>query len=124
MSTSLLDMIRLKPSGRLNNEDFKVMLKRKSRLPLWSKEMCKCKCGAIIDAFGDHAMSCRHHCKRMLSNLVRYGIYKLQDTCKLVKMASNYAMVDKEPGGMTNHLPLLCPFDISILLDHMLDETA
>ena len=125
MSASLLDMSRLQPSGRRHNEDFKVMLKRKLRLPLWPKEMCKCKCGAKIDAFGDHVMSCRHHCKTPMSNSVRDGVHKLlQETCKLVKMTSSNAMVDKEPEGMVKPLPYLRPFDISVLLDHMLDETA
>ena len=39
-------------------------------------------------------------------------------------MTSSNAMVDKEPEGMVKPLPLLRPFDISILLDHMLGETA
>ena len=67
----------------------------------------------------------RYHCKTHMSNWVRNGIQKLlQETCNVVKMTSNNAIVDKEPEGMTKLLPLLCPFDISILLDHVLDKTA
>ena len=120
MSASLLDMSRLQPSGRRHNEDFKVMLKRKLRLPLWPKEMCKCKFVATIHIFGDHVMSCSHHCKKPTRILVRNGIYKLP--ANFSTMTSNNVIVDKEPKGMVKPSPGLHPFNISILLDHMLDE--
>ena len=41
-----------------------------------------------------------------------------------VKLTSSEVMVVKEPERVLPELPSLCPFDVAILLDHMLDERA
>ena len=42
MASSLVDMSRLEPKNRRQKDKFRVMLKRKLRLPLWPKERCRC----------------------------------------------------------------------------------
>ena len=102
------------------------MLKRKLRPPLWpdTKE-CICFCGRKMDQFGDHVLSCRNHCKTPLSNKIRDGLFEiLKPICKTVKLISQENMVDKERPRVVTKLPRIRPFDLSILLDHMLDEHA
>ena len=126
MSYSLVDMSRLNPKNRRKNEDFSIMLKRKLRLKLWPHaEQCICFCGKAMDAYGDHVLSCRSHCKTPLHNKIRDGLFSLlKELCKTVKLISGDTMVCKEKPRVIDKIPTIRPFDLAILFDHMLDETA
>jgi len=78
MASSLVDMSRIPACNRRGNEDFRVMLKRKLRLPLWPKnELITCFYGTVIDEYEDHCMSCRRHCKTPMHNKIRDGLSKV-----------------------------------------------
>ena len=126
MSYSLLDMCRLRISNRRKNEDFTTMLKRKLRLELWPNILSPiCFCGKRMDNFGDHCLSCRSHCKTPLHNKIRDGIWELfQDLFTLVKLTSSPKNVERETPHIIDALPNLRPFDLSVLFDPLLNETA
>ena len=78
-----------------------------------------------MDAYGDHVMTCAKHSKAMMHNSMRNGLWKLlKITYMLVKLASNKAMVEREPPEIIPELPQLRPFDVSVMFDYMLDEDA
>ena len=60
------------PGGRepAQNSDFTIMFKQNFHLELWSGvDRIKCICGRLIDAFGDHCLSCPRMCKTPISCL-------------------------------------------------------
>ena len=78
-----------------------------------------------MDNFGDHILSCRRHGRTKHSDKIRDGICNLlHEVCKTVKLISSNTMIDKEYSLITDLIPNLRPFSMSILIDHMLDETT
>ena len=126
MSSALLDMSRLRPCNRRKNEDFTLMLKRKLRLELWPQnEVPICTCGKHMDRFGDHVMSCRCHCKTPLHNTIRDGLWDLfKDLFTTVRLTSTPNTIAREPERIVKELPGTRPFDISVLFDPLIDESA
>ena len=124
MSMSLLDMSRLNANNRRGNNDFTTMLKRKLRLELWFDDMI-CFCKKKMDKFGDHCLSCRSHCKIVMSNKVRDGIVKLlRPICTTVNLINSDGMITSETPRIIPGLPNRRPFDLSINFDHMLNDHA
>ena len=126
MSASLLDMGRLNPAHRRQNDDFTTMLKRKLRLELWPECLAPiCACGKRMDLFGDHCLSCKKHCKTAMHNAIRDGLWDLfKDLFPLVKLTSTPKNVLRERPGVIKAIPNSRPFDLSVLFDHLLDEQA
>ena len=126
VSQAMIDMSRLKPTNRMKNEHFGIMLRRKLRLPLWpgiASPMCFC--GKVMDEYGDHCLSCTCHCKTGMSDGFRNGLTELlKQITMMVGLVSTPNCVEKETPHMIKKLPNLRPFDISILFDPLLDETA
>ena len=59
----------------------------------------------------------------MIEQRIRDGLCKLNLHAK-VKLISSDTMMDTETPRVLDKVPTLKPFDISILFDHMLDESA
>ena len=126
VSQAMVDMSRLKPANRMKSEHFSIMLRRKLRLPLWPDIGSRfCFCGKDMDVYGDHVLSCTRHCKTAMSNGYRNGLAELlKRATMLAGLTSTPECVQKETPRVINKLPNLRPFDISILLDPSLDDTA
>ena len=118
---------RPRPTNRTDTtfERFRnnIRLKQKMCLPLWpDNKECICFCGKKMDQYG-HVLLCRRHCKTPLSNKIQDGLCEiLKPICKTVKLISQENMIDKEQPRVITKLPHIRHFDISILLDHMLDK--
>ena len=121
MAASLMDLSRTTVSNRRRDDDFRCMLKRKLRLPLWNDlETVTCFCGKVMDAFGDHCLSCRRHCKTTMHNHIRDGLWELlKYVFPLARLCSTETSVDREPLNIVRGLPQLRPFDISVFYDPM-----
>ena len=123
MSYALLDIPRR--LAQRTNEDFGIMLKRKLRLELWPGQQPICFCGARMDQFGDHCLSCRRHCITPMHNSIRDGLWKLfQEYFTLLNLTTTTAGVEKETPNVISLLPGLRPFDISVLFDHLTGEST
>ena len=117
-------MSRLDINNRRKNDDFTVMLKRKLRLELWFDDMI-CFCKRRMDNFGDHCLSCKSHCKGIMSNKVRDGFIKLlKPICTTVNLIDSDGMITSETPRVIPGLPNRRPFDLSINFDHMLNDNA
>ena len=125
-SKALMDMSRLNPKNRQSNEKFGISLRRKLRLSLWpGEDKPVCCCGKSMDQFGDHLLSCRSHCKTAMSDKTRDGLASLMKRIyPLVKLVSSDKCVETETPRIVKRMPNIRPFDFSVLLDPLLDETA
>ena len=116
-------MPRIEAANRQNNVKFTINLKRKLRLPLWDQPV-RCSCGDIMDEWGDHAFNCRSNTKTIMSNQIRDGVAKLfQRILQTVKMIDTKSAVDTELEGFLNRAPNLRPFDLSVQLDHLMNDS-
>jgi hypothetical protein len=122
-SMALMTMNRSNEANRIKNNTFKTALQRKLRLPILdSHQDFICKCGAKLDAFGDHSLGCKANHKGKASNGIRDEIAKIfQRILPIVKMIDSPTQIEKELHNIVPSLPQLKPFDLSIRLDHQLD---
>jgi len=59
-----------------------------------------------------------------MSNTIRDGIIRLfKRILPTVRMISTPTAVEKELPNLLRILPTLCPFDLSVKLDHLLDDS-
>lgn len=123
-SKSLLDMSRSQASSRQKNDNFIINLKRKLRLELWPNgDQVICKCGQVMDPFGDHAFNCTCCSKKAMHDEIRDGLITLlQRLLKTVKMIQNSSQVEKEPEELLKLVPSIRPFDLAIKLNHSVGE--
>ena len=125
-SKSLIEVWRAKPSHQQKNENFHINLKRKLWRELWLEDgnEVTCACGQRMDRFGDHAFCWSHIKKTAMSNTIRDGIIRLfKRILPTVRMISTPTAVEKELPNLLRILPTLCPFDLSVKLDHLLDDS-
>jgi hypothetical protein len=112
-SMALMTMSRCNEANRIKNHTFKTALQRKLRLPIFDKtNNYRCKCGSILDAYGDHCLGCKVNHKAKAINGIRDEIVKiLQRILPIVKMIDSPTQVETE---VHNIVP-------SLRLDHSLD---
>jgi hypothetical protein len=122
-SMALMTMSRCNEANCIKNHTFKTALQRKLRLPIFDKaNNYRCKCGSIIDAYGDHCLGCKANHKAKASNGIRDEIVKImQRILPIVKMIDSPTQVETKVHNIVPSLPRLKPFDLSIRLDHSLD---
>ena len=66
---------RIDPTNRFSNDEFKIYIQRKLRLPLDPAPPPTCTCGRKIDKYGDHFFTCKEHNKIALHHRMRDSIY-------------------------------------------------
>jgi hypothetical protein len=119
----LMTMSRINESNRIKNATFKTALQCKLRIPIIDNNLqCKCRCGSIIDQYGDHCIGCKVNHKAKASNGMRDEITKVfQRILPIVSMIESPTQVEREVHNVVLSLPSLKPFDLSIRLDHSLE---
>jgi hypothetical protein len=122
-SMALMKMSRINESNRIKNAIFKTALHRKHRILIIDNNLrYKCRCGSIIDQYGDHCLGCRVNHKAKASNGIRDEITKVfQCILPIVSMIESPTQVEHEVHNVVPSLPSLKPFDLSIRLDHSLE---
>jgi hypothetical protein len=71
-SMTLMTMSRINESNQIKNPTFRMALQRKLRIPIFEANIqYKCKCGTIIDQYGDHCLGCKANHKAKASNGIR-----------------------------------------------------
>lgn len=122
-SMALMTMSRINESHRIKNATFRTALQRKLRIPIFDSNIqYKCRCGTIIDVYGDHCLGCKVNHKGKASNGIRDEITKvLQRVLPIVNMIDSPTQVEKELHNIVPSLPSLKPFDLSVRLDHSLE---
>ena len=122
-SMALMTMSRINESNRIKNPTFRTALQRKLRVPIFDGNLqYKCKCGSLIDQYGDHCPGCKLNHKAKASNGIRDEITKVfQRVLPIVQMIDSPTQVEKELHNIVPSLPNLKPFDLSIRLDHSLE---
>ena len=123
-SMALMTMPRLEEENRMKNDNFTICLKRKLRLRIIDDtEHYICKCGQQLDPYGDHCLACTANTKTKASNGIRDGIVKtFQRILPVAKLIDSGTQVEMETHNIVQSLPRLKPFDLSIRLDHSLDN--
>jgi hypothetical protein len=123
-SMALMTMSRINESNQIKNSTFKRALQRKLRIPIFDVNLqYKCRCGTIIDQYGDHCLGCKANYKAKASNGIRDKITKvLQCILPIVNMIDSPTQVERETHNIVPSFPSLKPFDLSIRLDHSLDQ--
>jgi hypothetical protein len=123
-SMALMTMSRSNEANRIKNHTFKTAIQQKLRLPVLDcHQEYRCKCGLLLDAFGDYCLGCKVNHKTKASNGIRDEITKVfQRILPIIKMIDSPTQVEMElHNNIVPSLPRLKPFDLSIRLDHSLD---
>ncbi len=122
---SLTEMPRSEPSNRQKNKNFTINLKRKLRLYLWDRRISvRCKCGEVMDHYGDHAFACTAS-KTTMHNQIRDGLVELlQRLLITVRLIHTPTAVTDETPRILPSLPRLRPFDLSVKLDQLLMDKS
>jgi hypothetical protein len=77
-SMALMTMSRINESNRIKNPTFRTALQRKLCIPIfYANIQYKCKCGTIIDQYGNHCLGCKANHKTKASNGIRDEITKV-----------------------------------------------
>ena len=88
-------------------------------------DLYQCKCGAQLDAYGDHCLGCTANHKGKASNGIRDDLVQMfQRILPIAQMIDSPTQVEKEIHNVFKPLPRLKPFDVSIRLDSSLDTGA
>jgi hypothetical protein len=70
-SMALMTMSRINESNRIKNATFKTALQRKLGIPIIDINLrYKCKCGSIIDQYGNHCLGCKVNHKALTADEV------------------------------------------------------
>jgi hypothetical protein len=108
-SMALMTMSRINESNRIKNATFKTALKRKLCILIINNNLqYKCRCGSIIDQYGDHCLGCKVN-------------HKAQKYFNASCMIESPTQVEREVHNVVPSLPILKPFDLSIRLYHSLE---
>jgi hypothetical protein len=115
-SMALMKMSRINESNRIKNAIFKTALHRKHRILIIDNNLrYKCRCGSIIDQYGDHCLGCKVNHKAKASKGIRDEITKVfQRILHIVSMIESPTQVEREVHNVVPSLPSLKPFDLSI----------
>jgi hypothetical protein len=120
-SIPLASMSRRTPTNRFSNDEFRILLQRKLRLPIFSPTVqerhCTCRTRPILDPYGDHLFSCTAASKSPMHNHIRDTLYhiftKLGPIAQLVRTPTDIVL---EPPTLLPTFPTLRPADIGIQL--------
>jgi hypothetical protein len=118
-SIPIASMSRRTATNRIPNLEFRILLQRKLRLPLFSPSIhpprCTCRTKPILDPYGDHLFSCTAASKTPLHNHLRDTLYhilhRLGPIANLVRTPSDILL---EPPNLLPAYPTLRPADIGI----------
>jgi hypothetical protein len=122
VSLALMCMSRLEESNQMKNETFSICLKCKLHLKIMSiAKNQSCRCGKLLDEYGDHCLGCTSNHKTRASNSIRDGLAKvLQRILPPTQLIDSPTQIETEVHNIVPSLPRLKPFDLSIRLDHSL----
>ena len=114
--TTLLKPNRQTKENRIANEDFILSMRRSHRMHILNKDITlKCKCGSIIDNFGDHLFKCTRHSKTKLHNHIRNTIHFITENIGIhANFIKSKDGCTKEEIGLIPAYPLIRPGDIII----------
>jgi hypothetical protein len=120
-SIPIASMSRRVPSNRIPNDEFRILLQRKLRLPIFSPsfcpKQCTCRNKPNLDPYGDHLFSCTSASKTPLHNQLRDTLYhilhRLGPYTNLVRTSTDIIL---EPPNLLPTHPTLRPADIGIQL--------
>jgi hypothetical protein len=120
-SIPIASMSRRTTTNRIPNPEFRLLLQRKLRLPIFSPSLhpprCNCRTKPLLDQYGDHLFSCTSASKTPLHNHVRDSLYhilhRLGPIANLVRTSSDIIL---EPPNLLPTYPTLRPADIGIQL--------
>jgi hypothetical protein len=120
-SLPLVSMSRRIPTNRFLNDEFRLLLQRKLRLPIFSPSLhpqqCTCRSKPILDPFGDHLFSCTAASKTPIHNYIRDTLYHiLAKIGPLANIVRSPTDVSIEPPTLLPGLPTLRPADIGLQL--------
>jgi hypothetical protein len=120
---ALMTMSRINESNQIKNPTFRTALQRKLCIPIFDTNLhYKCKCGAFIDQYGNHCLSCKVNHKAKASNGIRDEITKVfQQVLPIVNIIDSPTQVEKELHNIVPFLPSLKSFHLFIRLDHSLE---
>ncbi|KAL7505911.1 hypothetical protein ACHAXN_009487 [Cyclotella atomus] len=77
-SVALMTMSQIDETHRIKNHTFHTALQCKLRLPIINNTTdFKCKCGAMLNPYGDHCLGCKVNHKSKSSNGIRDEIIKI-----------------------------------------------
>jgi hypothetical protein len=118
-SIPLTSMSRRTPSNRFTNDEFRILLQRKLRVPIFSptfhERQCTCRTRPILDPYGDHFFSCTAASKTPLHNQMRDTVFhilsKLGPIANLVRTHTDVLL---ESPNLLLTFPTLRPADIGI----------
>ena len=112
-STPMGSITRTDHTNHFKPDEFRIYLQRKLRLPLWPTHYT-CVCGASIDKYGDHYMTCRSVSKIDIHNRMRDAMYSI--TSQVCPIISDIAPADVhlETPHLIDQAPLMRPGDVVI----------
>jgi hypothetical protein len=118
-SIPLTSMSRRIPTNHLTNDEIRILLQRKLRLPIYPpsqrQRLCNCRSHTPLDPYGDHLFSYTMASKTPLHNYLRDTLYhimaKLGPIVQIIRTASDVLI---EPPSLIPGLPTLCPADIGL----------
>ena len=98
------------------NHDFITVIRRTHRMAILSKEeKLICKCGQVIDEFGDRFFKYTHHSKTSLHNHIRDTIQIITQNIEIhANSIQNKDFCLKEESGLIPNYPLLRPEHITL----------
>jgi hypothetical protein len=113
-SMALMTMSRINESNRIKIATFKTAFQRKLHIPIIDNNLrYNCRCGSIIDQYGDHCLGCKVDHKAKASNGIRDEITKVfQRILPIVSMIESPTQVKREVHNVVPSLPSLKPFDL------------
>jgi hypothetical protein len=120
ISLPLCSMSQRIPTNHFTNDELRILLQRKLRLPIFSPshhhQHCICHAKSILDPFGDHLFSCTLASKTPIHNYLRDTIYHI--LAKLVGPLANIVRTSAdvliEPPTLLPTHPTLHPADIGL----------
>jgi hypothetical protein len=114
-SMALMTMSRIPEEHRIKNHTFCTALQRKLRLPIINNTSdYKCKCGAILDPYGDHCLGCANHKTKASNGILDEIIKTFKRILPFVGMIDSGTQLECEAHNIVPSLPQLQPFDLSV----------
>lgn len=112
-STPMGSITRTDRSNHFKPDEYRIYLLRKLRLPLWPTHY-ECLCGATIDRYGDHYLTCRSVRKIDLHNRMCDAVYSI--TSQVCPIVSDIAPTDVhlETPHLIDLVPLMRPGDVVV----------
>jgi hypothetical protein len=120
-SIPLLSLSRCIVTNRIPNQNFRLLLQRKLRIPILPAQLrhtpCTCRAHTPLDPFGDHLFSCTNASKTPIHNLIRNTCFHiLSKLAPMANIATSPTDIQLEPPNLVPTCPTLRPADIGIHL--------